>query len=166
MDENSMCTIMGKALDLEEEGMKFYTKCKETTKDENGKEMFSYLAKEEIIHYNKVAEIFKTYLNKGYCDYIAARQDKPESGVFEKNFPGGGLNDKTDILAALNIGINAEENSIKLYKQLAEDSENDEAKMAFQKLATEEQKHKSILENEIEFVTGTGEFHDFKQVTS
>ncbi len=166
MDEKKMCEALEKALRLEEEGMNFYTKCGETTNDKNGREMFQYLAKEEVKHYNKVAQIFKTYLQKGYCDYIAGKKDAKKSGVFEKNFPGGSLNEKSDVLDALNIGLKAEENSIRLYKKLATGAESDDVRLAFQKMMDEEQRHKSILENEVEYVTGTGEFNDFRQVTS
>jgi rubrerythrin len=166
MDEKKFCSVMENALTLEEEGIEFYGKCGEKTTDKEGKAMFSYLAKEEVGHYNRVAEIFRIHLSSGYCDYIAAKKDRKPSGIFEKNISGGSLHDKSDILDALNIGLRAEENSIKLYKSLAEEAEDEDVKAAFQQLVSEEEKHRSMIENEIRHVTETGDFHDFRIVTS
>lgn len=166
MNEEEMCNLLGKALDLEEEGRKFYSRCAQQTKDENGAEMFRYLAREEISHYNRVAELFKTYLNQGYCNYLASRDDREESGVFQDHVAGGKMSEKSDMLDALNMGISAEKKSIELYQMMLDDAQGDEVAAAIQKIADEETKHLQMLETEVEFVTKTGDFTDFKQVTS
>ncbi len=92
------------------------------------------------------------------------KEIKP-SGIFEEKIPGGNLNDRSDALDALNIGIKAEDNSIKLYTKLSQASFQPDTIKLFKQLIEEERMHRSILENEVEFVTETGEFHDFKTVT-
>jgi rubrerythrin len=88
------------------------------------------------------------------------------SGIFERNVEGGNLDDKPDALAALNVGIRAEENSINLYQKLADEAEDIQIREFFEKLVSEENRHRLILQTEVEFVIDTGEFHDFKTVTT
>ncbi len=166
MDDKKICELVGKALELEEEGRDFYMECSKRTADENAKEMFKQLAEDEIKHYNKVVEIFNDYLKKGRCEDVIPKEERTPSQVFEDNIPGGRLNDKTDTLDALNIGIRAEENSIILYKKLEKETDRMSLKPVFIRFIEEETRHKYILEKEVEYVTETGEFHDFKTITS
>ncbi len=69
-------------------------------------------------------------------------------------------------LDALNIALKVEDKSIKLYSRLARESENPELRSFFKELVREEENHRSLLETEIEFVTETGSFKDFRVVTS
>jgi len=166
MDEKKMCNILVKALNLEEEGRDFYIENEKVTEDENGKKMFRFLAEEEIRHYNKVAAIFKKYLHEGYCAWENQKEERGTTGIFEVDIPGAGKTGSSDALQALNVGIRAEENSIELYKSLANDAQEDEMRIAFSKLVDEEMGHKSMLEEEVEFITNNGHFNDFKRVTS
>lgn len=165
MDAGEMFDALSRALDLETEGYEFYMRCAENTKSKEGQEMFRYLAEEEQTHYKKVKEIFKNEFRKEFEKYEGISEEMGQSGVFEEKVPGGNLDEKSDALDALNIAIKAEVNSIELYEKLAEGSSKPDIKNLFEKLAEEEKKHRSILEAEVEFVTETGEFHDFKAVT-
>jgi rubrerythrin len=158
-----MSDALSRALDLEVEGRQLYLNCAINTSNNDGKSMFNFLANEEKIHYEKVAKFFEKNDYTSYCNYVEAKG--LSSGVFEKKVKGGNLDGKSDALSALNVGIRAEENSIKLYQRLADDAENSNIKKFFEKLVVEENKHKLILVTEVEFVTDTGEFHDFKTVT-
>ena len=166
MEKDTLCGILSKALDIEEEGRDFYIECFKKTSDENGKKMFKTLAEDELRHYNRIAEIFESHMRQGYCDYLDSKGKRKKSGIFESDIPGAAIDEASDALEALNIGINAENNSINLYSRLADDAQDDTMKTAFIKLTQEEQKHKSILEQEVEFIMQTGQFSDFKQVTS
>lgn len=162
--EAELCRAFSTALQLEVEGVEFYGQCAKRTKDKAGAQMFRYLAGEENVHYKKVSELFKKEQNKGYCQYMEDKA-KGESGVFERNVPGGRLDEKSDSLDALNVGIRAEDNSISLYEYLSVNAMTPKGRELFKKLVDEERRHRIILETEVEFVTETGEFHDFKQVT-
>jgi len=165
MDDNSICEAFSKALDLELEGISFYEGCAKHTDNEDGKKMFLHLAGEEKTHYKNVAEIFSNLYHDRFCKYEQLHQDNEDSGVFEEKVPGGNLNEASDALDALNIAVNAEDNSIKLYETLAENVADQDSKVFFTKMVDEEKNHKSILESEAQFVTETGEFKDFTQVT-
>jgi rubrerythrin len=159
----SMCDVLGRALDLEVEGREFYLKCSQSTKSSDGKDMFMFLANEEKIHYDRIAQLYEREDYKGYCDYVQSKG--LESGVFSKRVKGGTLDDKSDALSALNVGIKAEENSIELYSALANEAISEEMKLFFERLVSEERRHRNILANEVEFVTGTGDFKDFTTIT-
>ncbi len=152
-----------RGLDLETEGREFYLRCADGTTDKEGRGMFEHLANEEKVHYDKIAAVFREYDAKGFRDYV--EEKGLMSGVFKDDVPGGRLSGKSDALDALNIGIAAEEKSIVLYENLSKTAPSREIRELFSKLVEEEKRHKNILENEVEFVTDTGEFHDFKTIT-
>jgi rubrerythrin len=161
--EPGMCEALSRALDLEVEGRRFYLLCAGLTRSEEGKDMFNYLAHEEKVHYDKIAQFFEVKDFQGYCDYVEAKG--LSSGVFDGRMKGVKLDDKADSLDALNVAIKAEENSIDLYSKLANEAGGEEMRLFFERLVGEERKHRNILETEVEYVTGTGDFKDFRAVT-
>ncbi|MBN2014747.1 MAG: ferritin family protein [Candidatus Altiarchaeota archaeon] len=167
MNSNGFYSALDKALNLEIEGHEFYMQCAEHTTSREGQEFFRYLAGEELIHYDKIVEIYKKRSNRGYCEYRnRIKKMKKADRIFEKHVPGGNLDKRSDALDALNIAIRVEDNSIKLYHELAEKAEKPDLRRFFKELLGEEEKHRSLLETEIEFLTETGSFKDFKVVTS
>jgi rubrerythrin len=155
---------LNKALNLEAAGKKFYLECAAKTKDANGKKMFQYLAGEEETHYEKVEKIYREEFNKEFM----ANKDNPKRplGIFELKVPGGSLDEKAGALDALNIALRAEENSIMLYTKLTNAAHSDRMKKIFNKLLGEEDKHYTLIKQEIETMTKTGGYYDFKVVTS
>ncbi len=163
MEADGMCDAFNKALDLEIEGYWFYIGCSQHTDNEAGQKLFKHLADEEKVHYDKVAEIYGENFETEFCEY--EKKKKEPSGIFEEKVPGGSINEKSDALDALNIAVRAEENSIDLYKKMSGMADDHGVKVFFEKLVKEEEKHRSILEAEQEFITETGEFRDFRTVT-
>jgi rubrerythrin len=167
MTTKEISEVLDKALEIELEGRKFYLECMAKTKHAGGREMFRYLAEEEWIHYEKVETLYHREFEKEYKGFKKLQSAKePVSGIFPKKVPGGNVDNKSDALDALNIALKAEDNSIQLYQRLAGGSKNEKLKKVFAQLAIEERKHYLILEKEIESVTGTGAYTDFKVVTS
>lgn len=158
---------LNQAMDLEVEGRRFYLECMSKTRSTAGAEMFKYLAEEEAVHYDKLERMYRREFNKEFEAYRDRHKypDK-ESGVFQNKVPGGNVDNKADALDALNIGLKAEQNSVVLYRKLYGLAHSDELKKFFSRLIDEERKHHRILENEVETVTGTGAYTDFKVVTS
>lgn len=167
MGSAGICDALDNALNLEVEGHEFYMQCAEHTSNSAGQEFFRYLAGEELIHHDKIVEIYRKEFNQEYCEYKdRIKKMKRSSSIFEKHVPGGDLDNSSDALDALNIAIKAENNSIKLYSELVDKTEKTDLKRFFEELVKEEEKHRSLLETEIEFVTETGSFKDFKVATS
>lgn len=167
MTAKEISGLLNKALEIELEGRKFYLECMAKTNHAGGQEMFRYLAEEEWIHYEKVEKIYHREFEKEYKEFKREQSAKePVSGIFPKKVPGGNIDNRSDALDALNIALKAEDNSILLYERLAGGSKNEKLKKVFAQLVLEEKKHFMILEKEIESVTGTGAYTDFKMVTS
>ncbi|MFH1056022.1 MAG: ferritin family protein [Candidatus Altiarchaeota archaeon] len=160
---SGLCEGFSTALSIELSGRKFYLECAKRTANKDGKAMFNFLASEERLHYDKINELYQKENDTGRCDYVGISCKEP--GVFGGNIPGVTLNDKSDALDALNVGVKAEERSIELYGRLAGEAPNEKLRKFFEKLVGEERRHLMILETEVEFVMDTGEFHDFKTVT-
>ena len=155
---------LNKALDLETAGRKFYLECAEKTKDANARKMFKYLAGEEETHYEKVEKIYRDEFNKEFLE--KKESTKKPMAIFELKVPGGSIDSKSGALDALNIALRAEENSILLYTKLGNAANSDKLKKLFSKLLAEESKHYTLIKQEIETVTQTGAYYDFKVVTS
>jgi rubrerythrin len=167
MSSKEIAEVIEKALDMECQGRMFYLECCDKTKSPEGKEMFQYLAEEESIHYDIVLKLFAREFNKEYVKYKEMRKSHvPDGSAFQKIVKGGTVDVTSDALDALNMGISAEEKSIRLYTRLAKGAKSEKLIKFFIDLAEEEKKHHVILEKELESVTETGAYTDFKQVTS
>jgi len=149
------------ARQLEKEGFEVYTKSSGKTSNSRGKEMFNFLAGEEVKHYKIVDNLIGRF---GGQTKTVEEEENIKSGVFTET-KGGSLDEKSDNLDALNIGIQAEHKSIETYTSIHDRTDSSELKKVMKKLIQEEKKHLSILEAEVEFVTDTGEWHDFKTVS-
>jgi rubrerythrin len=166
MPKTTLDDALKKAVKLEEDGCAFYKQCAEKTENKEGKSMFEFLAGEEMRHITWIREALKDAgMNKSIRVLIPDIKDI-KSMIFKRKVQGGKADERADALEALNIGINAEKSSIELYRNLGKQCDDDECISFFRKLENEEEKHLSILKAEVEFVTETGEFHDFKTITS
>jgi len=155
-----------KAIELEEWGFAFYTESAKKTKDREGKSMFEFLAGEETKHAERIQKLIEGDTVDEEIEVWVPEIKEIEATIFKRKVPGGRADEKADSLEALNIGIEAEKNSIELYGKLAEQCDNKKCPKVFHKLVSEEQKHLAILEKEVEFVTETGSFTDFKVITT
>ncbi|MFH1836445.1 MAG: ferritin family protein [Methanobacteriota archaeon] len=155
-----------KAIELEERGYAFYKKSEGKTEDAQGKAMFRFLAEEEVKH----KQLLEKTLDGEDFDLTVMveipQDDEMESQVFQKEVAGGIADENADPLAALNIGVEAERASISLYAAIVEQCGDEKCRSLFRQLVSEEEKHLSILQGEIDFVTETGSYYDFKTITT
>jgi rubrerythrin len=153
---------LSKALGLEQQGFLFYTESAKRTVDESGSQMFWWLAGEEKKHFMRILEAWAENLPSEKPPEFNPDAASFNYLVFVKKFAGG-----EDELDALNTGIHTEEASIALYSLLAENKDlSPKARKLFETLVREEEKHLAILNKEVEFVTKTGEYTDFRTVTT
>ncbi|MFH0859647.1 MAG: ferritin family protein [Candidatus Altiarchaeota archaeon] len=153
------------AIELEMAGQKFYREAAERTADENGTEMFNFLADEEAEHESLLREKYVEIVGEDY----EGGEDLEEvviGRVFSERVSGGASGKGSDDLDALNIGINAEKESIELYGRLKKEAEDEELQDTFEMLVEAEERHLSLLETQVEFITETGEWHDFGTITA
>jgi rubrerythrin len=101
-----------KAIELEEWGHAFYMESAERTRNTEGASMFRFLAGEEVKH----AQVIRKMLADGTIDkeleVLIPYAGEIETTIFKRKIAGGRADEKADSLEALNIGIEAEKNSI------------------------------------------------------
>ncbi len=131
--------IIDFAIEREKEAVKFYRDLQEMTKFSSKKKMLKDLENMEKGH----IEILENLKNKELKDIeVPEIQDLHISDYMVAPKPEGELSYQ-DIIS---IAIKKEEASYKLYKDLAENTDNENARKLFLKLSSEEAKHKQIFE--------------------
>ncbi|MBU6391807.1 MAG: ferritin family protein [Planctomycetota bacterium] len=145
------------AVNIEEEGLEFYSILMKNTKDPKTKEIFSKLASDEKEH---LARFQKAYLEltspisttQSCEDYTVDLYLKylVDTGVFAQKGQARRLaaEVKTDI-DALKIGIQAEKDSILYYAEAAKNTRFNAGKQTFEQLAIEEKKHLKLLAEQL-----------------
>lgn len=164
-DANSILEGLERAIELELAGQKFYRECADKTEDETGMQMFNFLADAEEEHESLLQEEYEKHSGSQYN----VGDDLEEFGtkkVFSEEVTGGKADGNADDLDAINIGINAEMESIELYKSLKNGTDDAKLEDLFETILEQEEKHLSLLENQIEFIVDTGEWQDFGTITS
>ena len=151
------------AINIEEEGLEFYSTLTKNARDHKIKEIFSKLASAEKKH---LALFQKAYLDitspanpaQGCEDYTVDLylKDLVDTGIFTKKGEARRLavEIKTDV-DALKIGIQAEKDSILYYTEAAKNTKYPAGKMAFEQLANEEKKHLTLLAEQLKALKKT-----------
>ncbi|GAN33413.1 MAG: hypothetical protein DYG83_05790 [Candidatus Brocadia sp. AMX2] len=141
------------AINVEEEGLEFYSILMKNTRDNRVKEIFSKLASDEKEH---LAHFQKAYLEitsptstvPGFEDYTVDLYLKylVDTGIFTQKGEARRLaaEIKTDI-EALKIGIQAEKDSILYYTEAAKNTKYEAGRKTFEQLVNEEKKHVKLL---------------------
>jgi rubrerythrin len=158
--EGEVGELLMRAFQIEEEGFAFYSECAKETEDADGRRMFSHLAGEEKKHFERFAGVWAENVDSQPPSF------NPDHKQVTGFFAVGGASQR-DELDALNSGVEAERKSITLYSYIAKRSDlTTKARGVVNEILGEEEKHLAILNAEAESVTKTGEYIDFKTVTS
>jgi rubrerythrin len=156
MEKRRMKAVDALKLGIERESgaNKFYQKAAQATRDQNGKNMFDWLAKEELRHLAKLRQQLKSVLdNNKWLEWKRAT-----TPINKTEFPliseaTGKIVVDSSELDALRQGIKSEQDAIAFYKD-AEDSTPDlKGKNMFRALAKEEEGHLALLEEELQWLT-------------
>ena len=141
------------AVNMEEEGLAFYSSLAKSVKNAQVKAIFSILADEEKDHLNNFQKVYNEITasrdsEQGCEDYTVDEYIRHlvETGVFTQKDEVKRLTAeiKTD-LDALRIGIQAEKDAILFYTEASKNTKNKEGQKAFKFLASEEKKHLKLL---------------------
>ena len=140
------------AIDFEIENRKLYEEFAEKTGNKDLKGVFLELAEEEKKHENIVRQLKE---NKK-ADNVEAGILPKAKNVLEKianDLPEGSegvfVDEQVDVYKK---AIDIETKSYEFYEEKAEESDSEEVKKAFKRLAEEEKKHERIIGNIIELV--------------
>ena len=146
--------LLKMAQKIEKEGESFYIGAAERAKDDNIKEMFLKLAREERLHGEYFEKLYKEALEKSAISdeylldehtsaYIASISS---SAVFNKEGIMAEMLGRVETAKeAIIMGIQAEKDSILFYSKLYENTRMESAKENLKKLITEEEEHLNEL---------------------
>ena len=132
------------AMEAEMTGHHFYNNAAATTEDAQGKETFTRLANEELLHFNYLKKQYASVLQTGGFDFSTplAMADNPEiSGPIFSQHLKDRLQQSHFEISALSVGMQLELNAVNFYRQCAEESDNTEVKAFFNQLVKWEQGH-------------------------
>jgi|SRR3989338_1199937 len=153
------------AINIEEEGLEFYSILMKNAQDEKVKEIFSQLVSAEKKHLTLFQKAYAEITSpastvQGCEDYTVDLYLKylVDTGVFTRKGEARKLASeiKTDI-DALKIGIQAEKDSILYYAEAAKNTRYNTGKKVFEQLVNEEKKHLKLLAKQLKAMKKTSE---------
>ncbi|SKC85563.1 ferritin-like domain-containing protein [Maledivibacter halophilus] len=136
------------AMKMELDGKKYYEKLMNSAEDEGLKKIFKMLAQDEEEHH-RIIKNMKDMNTK----HIKSETLKNANNIFSKMLcTDQKFNLSSTAIKAYEHALNLEDESIRLYEDKYEKSENKGEKKVFRSLADEEKRHKLIIENILDFV--------------
>jgi len=152
MTKENTLKMLKTALEMEQKGKSFYQKAVASCHDDTGKEIFTFLMNEEIVHVGRIMKIFKNLeegkgWNADWKEVKARSRDLTEffSDLHKKHAPEAKV-DAND-LEALDIGIEFEAKAVEFYEAELPNATEDLEKDFVEMMILEEKKHLEILED-------------------
>ncbi len=136
------------AIEREKGAHDFYSEAAEVTRDTKGKEMFVWLAQQELGHFNSLRRLKEALLESDSeikLGCLSAEDSRVIEGM-PKSEASGEVTATTTAIEALQISMQAERASIELYRRMEKSATDPGAKMMFDELVAEEQAHLLLLE--------------------
>jgi rubrerythrin len=156
------------AIQIEKDGLAFYSEAARQTDDPNGKKMFRSLARDEAAHLKLFEDARQALLERG--NWLSPEEVAAISlGEFDRPpvFPKGGEIRTAEIpereLDALQRGLQAEKDSIAFYSQQRDKTDDPDGKAMYAYLVEQEEGHRTILQGEYDYLTRTGFWFDFQE---
>jgi rubrerythrin len=149
------------AVQIEKDGLAFYTEAARQTDDPRGKRMFQSLAKEEAAHLQLFEDAHGALLARGNWpspEEVAAISpgefDRPPIFPAEDELRRAKVPEHE--LAALQRGIQAEEDAIAFYSEQMRETGDPNAKAMYAYLIEQEETHRKILQMEHDYLARSG----------
>jgi rubrerythrin len=160
MTSDVQCSLemLATALEMEEKGRAFYEKALATAQDPLGREMFTSLAQEEVVHTARIKQLHDT-LTTGRCwtrDW--EKQPKPEKdlgGLFRKlaSQEKEKITAATSDLQAIDIGLDFESASVAFYEAQRATAKDPLEKEFLDQMILEEKSHLQALKDTWYYLT-------------
>jgi rubrerythrin len=150
------------AVQLEKDGRAFFEQAAEETKNELGKKMFRKLAADEIRHLQVFKKMFETLTDpktwSQLCKEGPSRERMPFFG--EKAKTRKAAEKGAGELSALRQALEVERKAIDFFRQVAQDTDDADARRIFETIAREETSHYDLIQAQIDSVTHSGFWFD------
>jgi rubrerythrin len=156
------------AIQIEKDGLAFYTEAAQQTNDPKGKRMFQTLAQDERAHLELFENAREALLESAtWLSPEQVRAISPGRSIRPHVFPTGDEVKAVEIpehqLDALRRGIQAEENSITFYSEQMGQTHDPDGKAMYAYLIEQEEGHRTILQGEYDYLTHTGFWFDIRE---
>ena len=145
--ENQALDILKMAILMERRGKEFYNTVANQTKDENVRNIFALMAKEEQLHIDQLSEHFRTYQENGKFDkMVIAKQEKDTiakmilNPAIKKSISAASFE-----AAAISAAIDMENKAIEVYSERAKESKDRNEKDLYLWLTDFERGHHKLL---------------------
>ena len=155
------------AIQIERDGLAFYTEAARQIVEPKGRRMFQTLAQDEAAHLRLFEETRKSLLEGN--DWLSPGRVatiSPRKPIRQPVFPTGDEAKKAGAperqLAALRRGIQAEEDSIEFYSEQMDKADDADGKAMYAYLIGQEEGHRTILQGEYDYLTNTGFWFDVR----
>jgi rubrerythrin len=141
------------AINLEQDGKRFYLEQAEKTRDSGLKSIFHALAEEESIHariLKNKADTLPYELIDTYAEIKSIFSEVRKYKNSIKQFP--------DAFDVYSLALNNEKKSLDLYREMLRDAADDKEKKIFEFLIEQESSHYRVMEQLVEMVGRPGEW--------
>ncbi len=142
------------AIEAEREAYQNYSKAAKRTKNSRGKDMFQQLAEFEMNHYQKLKALLKSLEEHGeWILYEGTNLKRKKIPLKPEKISG---QDQLTDLDALKIAIREEKKAKAYYQSLAELTKDPRGKDMYKRLASEEELHEKVLNDQYYSLHNTG----------
>ena len=177
MDWNSPQGVLRQGMSLERDGYNFYVQAAGRASSERGKEVFLDLAAQEKDHLRlMLAEYRALEEGRGWIPYEEAIRADFALDPANPDLPGEEPPEPLPIfssdravslagdIAALEFGMETEQMSRRLYALAAQESDNPQARQAYQFLTGQEEAHYRLLQNTHDYLTQNQTWWDSEEL--
>ncbi|MDX9745096.1 MAG: ferritin family protein [Syntrophales bacterium] len=157
-----------RALQMEEDGKKFYEKCHRETKNETGKWMFEFLIKAEESHIERFKELYKALEASGkWPEKIVSEPRDVPANIFAEALSRSKEKEQgtADDIKAIKTAAELEEDGIKYYQSLAAGATDPMEKKFYMLLVNEETEHFLSLMDSLAFLEFPEFYYHQKEMT-
>lgn len=139
------------AMKMEQEGEKFYRELADKTKNAGLKQIFTYLADEEVKHY----KLFKGMLERQGVEYESSDILVDSKNIFSEMKESGAVDVSGDTsqLESYKFALEMEEKAYTFFEEKCAEATDPKEKKFLEVIAQEERRHYRLIEGIIEFIS-------------
>jgi rubrerythrin len=142
------------AIQAEKKASQFYAKASKMTKDPRGRDMLQQLSEFEMNHYNKLKDLAKLLQEKGdWLLYSGTSLKKKAIAIKAGQLKG---QDQLSNMDALKLAIREEKKARAYYRSMVELTKDPRGKDMYKRLASEEELHEKLLNDQYYSLHNTG----------
>jgi len=139
------------AMKMEQDGEKFYRELAGKTQNAGLKQIFTYLADEEVKHY----KLFKGILERQTMDYDSSDVLEHSKNIFTEMKASGAVDVSADLsqVDGYRFALEMEKKAYMFFEEKCAEATDPKEKKFLEVIAKEERRHYRLIESIIEFVS-------------